>query len=177
MTDGWSSNVSPLDTERILRTLTNHRVRFVLVGGVAAIVHGFSGSTFDLDAVPDVGTANLNRLGRTLLELGAVVYADPSRRDLAADGKPPEADGFGYTAEGLRNEAVWHLTSTAGMVDIARAIDGVGGYRDLSRLKRTVFGITIEVASLDHIIASKRAVARPKDLRLLSELERLRDEQ
>lgn len=177
MTDGWSSGVSPLDTERILRTLTKHRVRFVLVGGVAAIVHGFSGSTFDLDAVPDDGTANLNRLGRALLELRAVVYADPTRKDLAADGKPHEADDFGYTAEGLRKAAVWHLTSKAGMIDIARAIDGVGGYRDLSRLKREVFGMTIEVATLDDIIASKRAVARPKDLRALPELERLRDEQ
>jgi len=50
-------------------------------------------------------------------------------------------------------------------------------YRDLSRLKRHVFGISVEVASLDHIIASKRAVARPKDLRALPELEQLRDEQ
>lgn len=178
MADGWSPQIWPLDTERIVTTLHEHGVRYVLVGGIAAIVHGFSGATFDFDAVTAQDTANLNRVGRALQSLGAVVYADPSRADLAPDGKPPEADDFGYTPEGLRRAKVWHLTSAAGMVDIAMAIDGVGDYRALVKAasRVDVFGIEALVASLDDIITSKRFLARAKDLRALPELEQLRDE-
>jgi hypothetical protein len=177
MKTGWSDEVAPLDSERILRVLRARQVRFVLVGGIAAVVHGYSGATFDLDAVPAADTANLNRLGRALAKLRAVIWADPSRSDLFADGRPPEADDFGYTAEGLRRHRVWHLTSDAGLIDIAFAIDGVGDYATLARNADRVeaFGVRFQIASIDDIITSKRAVARPKDLRALPELEALRD--
>lgn len=175
MADGWASTVHPLDTERIITTLAEHRVRFALVGGIAAIVHGYSGATFDFDLVPSAETANLNRLGRALQALNAVVWADPSRKDLFAGGTPPEADAFGSTAKGLRSQRVWHLTSDAGLIDIAMQIDGVGDYRALKPALETtnVFGVDIGVASLRDIIRSKRAVARAKDLRALPELEDL----
>lgn len=178
MSGGWSSEVHPLDSERILSMLNEHGVRYVVVGGIAAIVHGFSGATFDLDVVPAATTANLNRLGRALMALHALVWADPARSDRFPDGKPPEADDFGYTAEGLRRARVWRLTSEAGLIDIAMTIDGVGDYVELTRHahRKEIFGFDVEVASLDDIIASKRAVARPKDLRALPELEALRDQ-
>lgn len=177
MTRGWSSEVRELDAGRILAALKQHDVRFVIVGGIAAMLHGYTGATFDVDAVPAATTANLDRLGKALMKLKAVVWADPSRRDLFPDGRPPEADDFGYTAEGLRNARVWHLTSSAGLIDIVMEIDGVGGYATLRKGANTmtVFGIELAVASLDDIITSKRFVARPKDLRALDELERLRD--
>lgn len=177
MTSGWSAQVRALDSQRILTVLDQHDVRYVLVGGVAAMLHGFSGATFDLDAVPATTTANLNRLGSALMELDALPWADPGRRDLFADGKPPEADDFGYTAEGLRKARVWHLTSSAGLIDIAMDIDGVGDYSVLAKsaVTQRVFGIGVRCASLEDIITSKRAAARPKDLRALAELEQLRD--
>ena len=96
--------------------------------------------------------------------------------DLLAAGKPPEANDFGYTAEGLRHADVWHLTSDAGLIDVAFRARAIGDYSSIapSAEKRTVFGLHVLVASLDQIIASKRAVARPKDLRVLPELEDLR---
>lgn len=171
----WSSRLQPLDTESLFRTLSKERVRFIVVGGLAAVLYRWSGSTADLDIVPAEDSTNLNRLGRALRSLDAVVYADPDRDDLFADGKPPEADDFGYTAEGLRRHPVWHLTSGSGPIDLSFRIDGVGDYQMLSRdaETRTVFGLHVVVASLEHVIASKRAVARPKDLRVLPELEEL----
>jgi hypothetical protein len=169
--------VHPLDTERIFRVLGVHSVRYTLVGGIAAILHQWSGSTADVDIVPAVDTDNLNRLGRALQELSAVVWADPTRTDLLQGRKPPEADEFGYTAEGLRSETVWHLTSDAGLLDIAYRVEAIGDYDQIKREaeNREVFGLHVLLASLDQIIASKRAVARAKDLRVLPELEELRD--
>lgn len=175
MPEGWSREVQPLDTERLLRALDEHEVHYVLVGGIAAIFHRWSGTTADADLVPAADAANLNRLGRTLHSLNAVVWADPNRTDLFPNGKPPEADDFGYTAEGLGRHGVWHLTSDAGLIDVVFEIDGVGGHQALAKAaeRKEVFGMSITVASLEQIIASKRAVARPKDLRVLPELEEL----
>lgn len=177
MPDQWSSELRPLDTEMIFQAFEDEGVQYVVVGGIAAVLHRWSGATADLDIVPAGGSANLDRLGRALRSLDAVVYADPERNDLFADGKPPEADDFGYTAEGLRRHRVWHLTSDSGPIDLSFQIDGVGDYETLrSKAEpRAVFGLRVMIASLDHVIASKRAVARPKDLRVLPELEELRN--
>lgn len=173
---GWSSEVGPLDTERILRTFAEHGARFVIVGGVAAILYGYVGSTVDLDAVPALDEENLNRLGAALQDLRAVPWADPERKDLLADGRPPEADEFGYTAEGLRRHRIWHLTSDAGLIDIVAEITAAGGYMQLSAhaTHLRVFGADVSIASLDDIIASKRALGRTKDLMALARLIELR---
>ena len=165
----------PLNTERIFKALNNEDVRYVVVGGIAAVMHRWSGTTADLDIVPAASSVNLNRLGRALQALNAIVYADPDRADLFSDGKPPEADDFGYTAEGLRRQPVWHLTSDAGPIDLSFQIDGVGDYEVLSSgaERREVFSLDVMIASLRDVITSKRAVARPKDLRVLPELEEL----
>ncbi|MEO7804313.1 MAG: hypothetical protein ABIS18_08040 [Actinomycetota bacterium] len=178
MPDAWSSELQPLDTETIFRALELEAVRYVIVGGLAAVLHRWSGTTADLDIVPADSSANLNKLGRALRSLNAVVYADPGRDDLFENGKPPEADDFGYTAEGLRRHRVWHLMSDSGPIDVTFEIAGVGDYQKLRNEaeSRDVFGLNITVASLEHVITSKRAVARPKDLRVLPELEELRDD-
>lgn len=175
MRKGWSSKLQPLDTEAIFKALEDQAVQYVVVGGIAAVLHRWPGATADLDIVPADSSANLDRLGRALHLLNAVVYADPDRDDLFANGKPPEADDFGYTSEGLRRHRAWHLTSDAGPIDLAFQIDGVGNYKVLSSdsESRAVFGIKVMVASLEHVITSKRAAARPKDLRVLPELEEL----
>lgn len=178
MPEAWSASQRPLDTEAIIAALGAQRVRFVVIGGIAAVLHGWSGATADFDIVPEETTRNLNALGRALRALGAVPYADPARADLASSGKPPEADDFGYTAEGLLRHRVWHLTSAAGSIDIRFSAEGVGGYAEHrpGAGSREVFGISVSVASLDDIITSKRAVARAKDLRMLPELYELRDQ-
>lgn len=60
--EGWSSQIHPLDTERILRVLQAHRVKYTLIGGIAAILHQWSGSTADVDIVPEASTAALPRV-------------------------------------------------------------------------------------------------------------------
>lgn len=173
---GWSSEVRPLDTERILRAFADHGARVVIVGGVAAILYGYVGSTVDLDAVPALDDDNLNRLGAALQDLRAVPWADSERRDLFPDGRPPEADDFGYTAEGLRRHPVWHLTSDAGLIDIVAEIVAAGGYVQLAAhaTHLRLFDADVEIAALDDIIASKRALGRTKDLMALARLIELR---
>jgi len=177
--DGWTATARPLDVRKILGALDDAGVEYIVVGAAAAIFHAWSGTTIDFDLVPRGVTANLNRLGRALRSIDAKVWADPARSDLLAEGKPPEADDFGFTAEGLRHARVWHLSTDAGPLDVAFDIAIGGGYDELivGAERLSAFGIEVHVASLRQIIASKRALARPKDLRVLPELEDLLREQ
>jgi len=77
----WTAGLQPFDAPAILRALDAHGVRYVLVGGVAAIAHGYAGATFDADIVPQDEAANLRRLADALRSLEAQLYADPRRSD------------------------------------------------------------------------------------------------
>src|SRR5262245_1412708 len=58
-------------TERLLGALVRGEVRFVLVGGVAAVLQGVATSTFDVDVVPSRDRENARRLAVVLRSLEA----------------------------------------------------------------------------------------------------------
>ena len=58
----WTSQRKPLDAVRLFTVMQEHGVQYVVVGGLAAIAHGFSGTTRDADAVPAYDVENLDRL-------------------------------------------------------------------------------------------------------------------
>ncbi len=59
-------NAPPLQAKKLFALLEQHGVHYVVVGGLAAIVHGSARATFDIDLVPDWSTANLERLAAAL---------------------------------------------------------------------------------------------------------------
>src|SRR5919204_5960645 len=54
-----------------LAHLTAYGVEFVLVGGIAATLYGSDRDTFDLDICPSTDRANLDALGRALIDVDA----------------------------------------------------------------------------------------------------------
>ena len=172
----WTTRVAPLDAIVLLNTLGAHGVRFVLVGGLAAVAHGYTGMTQDADVVPAFDHDNLARLCAGLKALDAQLSANPQRRDLGEGGEPPEAAMFTLTPESLKTRTAWQFSTAAGELDVLFAIDGPGGYDTLIRSAEnlTVAGRPIHVAGLDDLIDSKETSGRDKDLRALGELRRLR---
>ena len=59
------------DAKQLLRALTDGGVDFVVIGGVAAVLHGSARATFDLDVCFASNPDNLEALGRTLIGLRA----------------------------------------------------------------------------------------------------------
>ena len=60
-----SGRVSPaIDTQReaLLRTLVDHDVQFIVIGGAGIQSHGHRYDTLDIDLTPDRDEANLRRL-------------------------------------------------------------------------------------------------------------------
>jgi hypothetical protein len=151
------------DPARILAVLDRHGVQHILVGGLAATLHGSPTVTFDIDLTPEQSRQNLERLAAALTELGA--YTDPDQ-----PMKPPSADDFAYM--------VASFASPVGYIDVFRETQAVGGFDRLQDRAEEVevAGLRIRIADLDDIIASKEAADRPKDRAQLPLLYALREE-
>ena len=54
----------------VFKSFQNHEVRYVVIGGVAANVHGVPRATFDLDICIEATRENAQNLLNALLEAG-----------------------------------------------------------------------------------------------------------
>lgn len=63
--------------DALLRELAGHQVAFILVGGAAAIAHGSSRLTQDLDLVYERTPENIDRLVKALAAFGPYPQARP----------------------------------------------------------------------------------------------------
>ncbi len=91
---------------------------YVVVGGFAALVHGASRPTYDIDVTPSTSADNLGRLAAALTEMGARI-----RTEDVADGLP-----FAVSADSLRGMRTLNLTTPLGELDLTFEPDGVGGF-------------------------------------------------
>jgi hypothetical protein len=157
--------MAEFNPQAILETLDRHDVRYVLIGGLAAVLHGAPHVTTDVDIVPEEGKQNLERLSAALRELGARIRVTGE-----PDGIP-----FDHAAESLARVRVWNLTSPLGDLDITFEPSGTQGYEDLRRdvVRLNVHGIDVPVASLADVIRSKEAAGRPRDRAVLPALREL----
>jgi hypothetical protein len=147
--------VAPLDPERLVTTLARHEVRYVMIGAMAARLQGFPRVTADADITPAKDAENLRRLAEALRELDARVYTE----------SVPEGLPFDCSPSMLARADLWNLVTSAGRLDIAFAPSGTDGYADLMNdaVPFNVFGVRLNVASLEDIIRSKEAADRPQD--------------
>ena len=141
-----------LRPERIFEVLRTHGVRYVLVGGFAAVIHGSPYLTTDIDVVPEGSPENLDRLSAALADLHARVWADGA----------PEGLPFGHDAASLAAAEMWNLVTDAGRLDITLEPSGTSGYPDVARdaVRLTILGTEVDVASLADVIRSKEAAGR-----------------
>lgn len=154
------------DFEALLGALVEGEVEFVIVGGVAATVHGSARLTQDIDIVHARDEANLERL------VAALEPFDPYLRGAPA-GLP-----FEWSVATLRRGLNFTLTTSVGYVDLLGEITGGGTYEDL--LPHTVqvelFGHACRCLALPWLIKTKRAAGRPADREAVAELEALLEE-
>jgi hypothetical protein len=135
--------------------LAKHRVRYVLIGAVAARLQGFPRVTADADITPAGDAENLDRLAAALRELQARIYTE----------NVPEGLGFDCSGSMLARAQAWNLVTDAGRLDVALTPAGTSGYDDLAKdaVRFEVYGVELLAASLRDIIRSKEAADRPQD--------------
>lgn len=151
----------------LLSPLVAGGVDFIVIGGVAANLHGAARPTYDFDVVYARDAANLARL---------VTALEPLRPYLR--GAPPGLP-FRWDAQTLASGLNFTLTTQAGAIDILGEVTGGGRYEDLlpHTIEVEAFGQTFRCVSLPKLIALKRAAGRPRDFDAIAELEVLLEEQ
>jgi hypothetical protein len=154
-----------LDPEAMLDVFRRHDVRFVVIGGFAAVIHGSPYVTGDIDIVPQPTTDNLERLSDALDELHARVWT----------AGEPEGISLGHDAKSLSDASVWNLITDHGRLDLTFVPSGTFGYEDVSRdaTRIAILGVEIDVASLADVIRSKEAAGRDKDRLVLPVLRQM----
>lgn len=149
--------------EQLLQVLHTAGVKFVLIGGLAAIAHGAETVTGDVDICYARDRENLERLVQALVPL------HPQLR-----GVPPDLP-FRLDLPTLRAGLNFTLTTDLADLDLLGEVLGLGGYDAVSAASEEieVSGLRYSVITLEGLIHAKRAAGRPKDLRSLYELEAL----
>jgi hypothetical protein len=154
------------DLRRLLGPLVAHGVNFVLIGGMAGIARGSSYPSYDLDIAYARDKANVKRLVSALKEIGVRLRGDPADLPFVLD-EPAIENGTNFT-----------FVTPFGDLDVLADVAGIRSYAELASgsEEKDLFGHPVRVASLDHLIAMKRAANRPKDRNMVEEYVVLADE-
>jgi hypothetical protein len=151
--------------EAPLRLLCEYRVDLVIVGGVAAAIHGSLLLTNDLDVCYARDPQNLERLATALRSVHARLR------------NVPEGIPFKLDAETLKHGLNFTFATDIGDIDLLGEVSGIGKYEDVAKGSLTVelFGYQFRVIGIDKLIEAKRAAGRPKDLLAIPELEAIQE--
>jgi len=135
-------------------------VRFVVIGGVAMGLHGSSYVTSDVDFAYAVEPENVERLAALLAGIHARVLGRPA------------GDGFVIDPAILQRVRFLNLKTDMGEVDVLREIGGIDSFEGLwdRAVPMDLGGFTAQIASINDLIAMKRAANRLKDQNHLYEL-------
>jgi len=153
--------------EAPLRLLGEYEVNCVIVGGIAAAIHGSSLLTNDLDVCYARDPTNLKRLAEALKSVHA-------RLRNAPEGLP-----FILDAETLKRGLNFTFATDVGDIDLLGELRGIGHYEEVlaGSVTADLFGYQFAVIDIGKLIVAKRAAGRPKDLIALPELEALQEAQ
>lgn len=145
----------------LLKRLLDSGIDFVLIGGYAAVVHGASQVTHDLDICASITEEQLEKLKSALQGLDPKHRMNPSAQLSLND--------FPALGKSIEN---YYLKTSAGVLDILKEVSAVGDFQKLKSNANTVkiFGHDCKVISLDDLIAVKKSMTRPKDKSVLDEL-------
>lgn len=157
---------APTDFAGLLRRLVDADADFVLVGGLAGIVHGAARATFDVDVVYSRTRQNIDRLVQALQPITPTLRGAPA------------AVPFRFDAETVRAGLNFTLTTALGDIDLLGEIAGGGTFEALvaNSVEVELFGFRCRSLTLEALIAAKRAAGRRKDLEAIAELEALLEE-
>ncbi len=152
--------------DKLLPVLVGGGVEFVVIGGVAGIIHGSARLTYDVDVVYSRTSENIQRLAATLLP-----YSPYLR------GAPPGLP-FTWDARTIQNGLNFTLTTGLGDLDLFGDATGGGRFEELvgHAFRIEAFGVEFLCLGLEKLIHIKRAAGRPKDFEAIAELEVLLEE-
>ena len=149
----------------LVQALVDGHVDFVIVGGVAVVLQAMPRFTKDLDICYSTAQDNLEALGGVLVGLAAQLSGISETVPFVPDGRT------------LRHTQILCLTTRAGDIDLLLEPDGAPRY-DILRERASVVDLSgrrVRIASIEDLLAMKRAAGRPQDLADIESLEVARE--
>ena len=149
------------DPETLLERLIQAEVEFVIVGGYAALAHGCTLLTQDLDVCCRFTSDNLLKVQAALKDLHPWHRMTPNRIPLA------------LTEESCRGLKNLYLDTDWGVLDCLSEITGLGNHDEVLRESMEIqlpFG-SCRLLSRGALIRSKKAMGRPRDLEAVRQLQ------
>ena len=156
------------DFEAMFDVLDTHNVRYVVIGGIAAVLFGSPYPTKDLDICPDADRSNLKNLAAALRDLEAREW-DPHKGEFV--------DRI-WNEESLTVDKTWFLGTRFVRLDVLFTPAGTQGFSDLKKrhVVIDVAGKGVPVTALEDLIRMKEAAARERDLQQVPTLRKLLEE-
>lgn len=154
-----------LKLSQLLQTLVQGDVEFVLVGGLAAVAHGTTLHTRDIDICCRFSPENLMRLQEALTNLNPRHRMTPAKLPLALTEE---------NCVGLRN---LYLVTDLGVIDCLGDVAGLGDYDvvlENSMMVESAAG-RFRVLTLDALILAKEAMDRPHDRETVRQLRAIKE--
>jgi len=150
----------------ILPLLVQQGVRFIVIGGGAALAHGSARVTYDIDIVYARDAENIRKLVAALAGHRPYLRGAPPGLPFHWDERTVQA-GLNFT-----------LTTALGDLDLLGEVAGGGSYEDLLPFTQEMetFGVRCSFVTLEKLIQLKRAAGRAKDLEAIAELQALLEE-
>jgi len=148
------------EPDLIIRRLVERGFEFVLIGGLAAVVHGVSLSTRDADVCCSFEFHNIVRLHSLLEDLHPVHRLTPQRLPFVFE-------------EGLfRRLQNLYLSTDLGTLDCLSSVLGLGDYLQVRQqsMELRLWGGTCRILTIDALILSKQATNRPHDQQTIAQL-------
>ena len=149
--------------EKLLKRLLDNGVEFVLIGGFAAVVHGCTTLTRDVDACILFTTTNMAKLLKALDDVNPRFQQNKRTVD--------------RTAEELARLNNLYLLTDLGSIDLLGEVAEIGNYKEVfdHSLEMELFGTSCRVLDIDALIRSKEKMGRPKDKEAIVQLRAIKD--
>jgi hypothetical protein len=148
----------PQNNAALVTALVAANVEFIVIGGVAAILHGVSRVTSDLDISAPLDRDNLQRL-LSALEPHRPVHA--TRPDLKLLDEPLER---------LSTFRLLLIETNLGRLDVLPRVEPIGDYGALRSVEMSLGGHVVRVIERTQLITVKESLSRPKDREVALEL-------
>ncbi|HLL88338.1 MAG TPA: hypothetical protein VK324_03455 [Tepidisphaeraceae bacterium] len=155
--------------EPVIRAFNEAGVEYVVVGGLATLLHGHFRTTADVDFAIRLDGANIVKVLDALRALGYRPRLPVDPRDFA----DAEVRREWVEQKGMKVLSFYHPTSAGAGVDVFAEAPGFGGLLARSELK-SLGSVDVRVCSIDDLIAMKRAANRPIDRHDVQALEIIR---
>ena len=155
--------MSTTNFQRLIALLSEANVEYVMIGGLAATIHGLAHVTYDVDICYHRSLTNVERLCQALATVHPALRGAPN--DLPFRFDPPAVlAGLNFT-----------LDTDIGALDLLGEVQPLGEYPQVVHHSEeaNLFGFRVRVLSLEALIEAKRTAGRTKDQLVIPGLEAL----